>query len=201
MEALGLSIKPSQVNPMTWGLALVCFVCQASFIFWNVFYVPWDPSRSLPLQLCDFLMIGAVWYLVFRNQIVYEFLFFWGPPASLLSLVNPVFAVQGSFFYELNFYLSHILILFVPLWGTFILGDRPRKKAPVQVFLYSHLLIPIFYGINQYLGANYMFMMAFPPVTLFGKIVFPYTIFCHQLGALVVFLVLGSLIRRVKPLI
>ena len=201
MDLYFFKMKPSQVTSISRLLAFLCFTSEVSYLLWSFFYAPWDPRRSYPFQLCDFLMIGAVWYLVFRSQIVYEFLFFWGPPAFFLSLVSPVFALQGSLFYEINFYLSHFLILVVPLWGFFILGDCPRKKAPVQVFLYSHALIPIFYGINQYLGANYMFVMELPPVTPFGKIVFPYTIFCHQLGALVTFWGLGSLIRRVKPLV
>tara|TARA_Y100001970_G_C13980082_1_gene722661 strand:- start:295 stop:744 length:450 start_codon:yes stop_codon:yes gene_type:complete len=140
-------------------------------------------------------MFGAVFYLLSNNQRVYEYLYFWGPTAALLSLWRPVFSTEGSLFYYANFYLSHGLILMVPLWGTMILGARPRKKALGEVFLFSHLLIPVFYLINKALGANYMFIMELPSVGSIGKIFFPYTILCFQGGALVVFSFLAALGR------
>ena len=56
----------------------------------------WKIGTCLPLHLCDLTAIFSWVALLWRNQKVYECLFYWGIPGAIISLATPEFTLALS---------------------------------------------------------------------------------------------------------
>ena len=54
----------------------------------------WTKETSLPLHLCDITSFFSWIALIWRSQLGYECLFYWGIPGAIISLATP----EGDFF-------------------------------------------------------------------------------------------------------
>ena len=124
----------------------------------------WQLQTSLPLQLCSMSGVLSGIVLLWRNQIMYELILYWGIPGAFYSLLTPEMT-QGSgrlFIYE--YYISHGGIIFSALYLSIVFQMSPRKHSWLKIFLYSQFLLPVVGLADYILNANYMYLREKPEV-------------------------------------
>ncbi|NQU66692.1 MAG: TIGR02206 family membrane protein [Candidatus Marinimicrobia bacterium] len=136
--------------------------------FWAEWYTIdinlWTIQSSLPLQMCGIAAILSGIVPFWRNQTAYEFLYFWGIPGALHSVITPEFTIgtEGPLFIE--YYISHGGIIISALFLTLFLGMRPRQGSWWKIFLWTQPILLIIGLINYVLDANYMYLCVPPDV-------------------------------------
>lgn len=135
----------------------------------------WNLNESLPLHLCDLTAIFSWVALIWRNQRVYECLFYWGIPGALVSLATPEFTLapgvlnaDGTLGDEilifLNYYVGHGGILASACYLTFVLGMRPGPGSWWKISLLGQPLLLTVGLFNWAFGTNYIFLCEPPHV-------------------------------------
>ncbi len=141
----------------------------------------WTKDSSLPLHLCDITAIFSWVALLWRQQVVYECLFYWGVPVEIISLATPEFTLaqgvindNGTLGNEtlifLNYYVSHGGILVSALYLTFALGLRPGRGSWWKISLLGLPLLLAVGLVNKILDTNYIFLCR-PPQVASGLII------------------------------
>ena len=144
----------------------------------------WTKETSLPLHLCDITAIFSWAALIWRSQVVYECLFYWGIPGAIISLATPEFTLaqgvinqDGTLGEEtlifLNYYVSHGGILASALYLSFALGMRPRRGSWWKISLLGLPLLLAVGLVNMLLDTNYIFLCR-PPQVASGLIIGPW---------------------------
>ncbi len=150
-------------------LILLRFVLSQLY---QIFTTPmvWDVNHSLPLHLCGISGIISGLILIKFNQFLYEFLLLLGAPGALWSFITPQINIPEPSFMYFDYFLSHTLILFTPLYLSIVFKKRPRVRSWINVFLKTNLiLLPTVFFINAFLyyglgykDVNYIYLMR-PP--------------------------------------
>tara|TARA_Y100001935_G_scaffold89342_1_gene74103 strand:- start:987 stop:1757 length:771 start_codon:yes stop_codon:yes gene_type:complete len=142
--------------------------------------VLWDVNHSLPFHLCGISGLVSGYMLIKFNQSLYEFVLLLGAPGALWSFLTPQINIPSPSFMYYDYFVSHVLIIFSPLFLTFVLKKMPRIGSWKSVFIKTNLLlIPTIYVINHFLfyglgykDVNYMYLMEPPKAEnpfIFGK--------------------------------
>jgi len=160
-------------------LILTRFTCSQ---FYQIIYDPilWDVNHSLPFHLCGISGILSGFILIRYNQSLYEFVLLLGAPGAIWSFLTPQINIPNPSFMYYDYFVSHVLIIFAPLYLTLILNKSPRKGSWQSVFLNTNLfLIPAVFAINIFLyyglgykDVNYIYLMKAPQAEnpfIFGK--------------------------------
>ena len=151
----------------------------------------WSIQSSLPLQLCGLSGILSGIVLLWRNQLAYECLYYWGIAGAFHSFFTPEFTTgsQGFLFYD--YFISHGGIILSAIYLTWVIGMKPRKGSWWKIFLWSQFLLPIIGFINYQLDSNYMYLCTKPIVDnpfLIGD--WPYYLFGVEIAALFHFIII-----------
>ena len=162
--------------------ALILFRLLVSQIY-QINHGLWDANHSLSLHLCGISGILAGICLIRYNQTIYEFLILLGGPGALWSFLTPqmnmydhsangdpmLFLNPGFLYFD--YFISHTLIIFAPIYMTLLLGRRPRPYSYLKIFYKVNILIiPFVYVINLIVKSldiraadvNYMYLMYAP---------------------------------------
>ncbi|HSB22588.1 MAG TPA: YwaF family protein, partial [Burkholderiaceae bacterium] len=86
----------------------------------------WQLSYSLPLQWCDFTGGIAGLALLTRRQFFYEVSLFWGVAGAGSALLTPQFTQGTEWFYLMEFFVSHCILLSAPFFLSIYGNMRPR---------------------------------------------------------------------------
>ena len=132
--------------------------------------VLWNVNHSLPFHLCGISGIVSGVILIRYNQTLYEFLLLLGAPGALLSFLTPQINIPEPSFMYFDYFLSHTLILYAPLYLTIMHNKRPRVGAWLKIFIKTNtIILPIVFIINIFLyyglgykDVNYIYLMK-PP--------------------------------------
>ncbi|MBL05994.1 MAG: TIGR02206 family membrane protein [Planctomycetes bacterium] len=141
----------------------------------------WKIGTCLPLHLCDLTAIFSWVALLWRNQKVYECLFYWGIPGAIISLATPEFTLApgvinadgtlgGETLVFLHYYISHGGILAAALYLTFALGMRPGRGSWWKISLLGQPMLLAIGMINWILDTNYVFLCE-PPLVASALII------------------------------
>jgi len=157
-----------RVNNKLIPRGLACFLIWDA-LFYQIFLYSegeWSLAYSLPLQYCNVMAFFSVIALLTRRQWFYEICLLLGMLAPLQAIITPGFAFRASGFCFYEYYLSHSITIFTPIFLTVAYQMRPRKggrwwKTPIQFFVF----LPFLFLFNQMVGGNYMFIMSPPPLS------------------------------------
>ena len=140
----------------------------------------WTKDSSLPLHLCDITAIFSWVAIIWRHQVVYECLFYWGIPGAIISLATPEFTLAPEVIKDdgtlnetlifLNYYVSHGGILASSLYLTFALGRRPGRGSWWKISLLGLPLLLAVGLLNKLIDTNYIFL-CYPPQVASGLII------------------------------
>tara|TARA_Y100000768_G_scaffold377355_1_gene350484 strand:- start:1595 stop:2299 length:705 start_codon:yes stop_codon:yes gene_type:complete len=179
------------------------FISQSYQIFYNP--ILWDVNHSLPFHLCGISGIVSGFILIRYNQSLYEFVLLLGAPGALWSFLTPQINIPNPSFMYYDYFVSHVFIIFAPLYLTLVLNKSPRLGAWQSVFLKTNLLlIPCIFAINIFLyyglgykDVNYIYLMKAPEAEnpfIFGK--WPLYIFGLQIMGFIHIALIYFLVKK-----
>lgn len=134
---------------------------------------------SLPLHLCGISYMCMIIFLIKPHAFLFEFLLLLSLGGALQSIITPELTHGYSTYFIIDYYFSHAGIIFVPMYGLFVLKLRPRKDSWWKVWVFGHALLFSVYLINLCLDSNYIYLMEAPLVSN-PLILHPYPM--HLLG-------------------
>jgi hypothetical integral membrane protein (TIGR02206 family) len=159
----------------------------------------WDQQSSLPLNLCSLSAILSGIVLLWKNQLAYEFLLFWGIPGATHSLLTPEMTLGREGWYGYDYYLSHAGIILSAVYLTLILNMRPRVYSWLKIFLYTQIVLIVVFVIDKLIHANYMYLVTKPSVDnpfVFGE--WPWYILGFELAGILHFFIVYLVFQKKK---
>lgn len=144
------------------GLSMLAFSLVLALQLYFILSDTWTASTSIPFHLCSISKIlGAIILLRF-NQTIFEFILLLGLGGALQSIFTPQLEIPLSTFALFEYYLSHGMIILMPLYLLHVQGHRLRKKSWLSSFFIGLIVLAIVGVINYFIDANYIYLCARP---------------------------------------
>lgn len=148
-------------------------------------------ATCLPLHLCDFILMGAIWLLSrpHRRQWLYDCLFLWSWIGSVWALITPDLPFDFPHYRYFEFFWGHglIFVVLAHLAGGHGYGLQPDSWKRAAWGLQAWILGVG--GLDYAFGWNYGYLMSRPPagspLDLLGP--WPLYIVVADLGAVLAF--------------
>ena len=152
----------------------------------------WNLEEDLPLHLCSFSNLIVISMLFFKlNKKVFEFLFYCGFLGGFISILTPQLNYyDGGWFMYISYYVSHSIIMLVPLYLFYNLDYKLSKYSWLKTFVILNILMVIILPLNFVIGkgSNYMYLYEVPQIKnplVFGD--WPFYIINWEIIILVLF--------------
>ena len=145
-------------------------------------------QKDLQLQLCHFAYWLSVLCLISQiynskhKQFYFNCSYFLGFSGAFQGILTVDLTGIYTFTDMLTLHLQHSLIILNVLWLIFAYNYRFTKKAVLQAFFFTNVLVIIVGFINYMLDSNYMFLCNPPNVNNFLLVgVWPYYLLVLEL--------------------
>lgn len=113
--------------------------------------------ENLPLHICNVLIILSGLYLITKNNIFYNILYYF-IYAPIVVLIIPGYFMYKTPFYIVLFMLTHMLILDVVIYGKIYLKAKLNKKGLYYSILTYFILLVVAYFVNLRLHTNFLYI-------------------------------------------
>jgi hypothetical integral membrane protein (TIGR02206 family) len=176
-----------------WSLAITLWVAELAWQIWNLVTGRWTIQTMLPLNICSILIWLSGFMLIFGNYQIYEFAYFMGIGGGLQYLLTPDLGIYGfPHFRFIQTFISHGLLVTVPIYLTVVEGYRPTWKSLLRVTVGINIYMGIIFIINNTIGSDYLFVNGKPstPSLLSLLPAWPYYIIFMELIGVATFLLL-----------
>ena len=135
----------------------------------NIINGYWNPVDNIPLHLCSISNFIACFILfvpkISKESKFFEFLYYAGIIGAFQAFFTPqINNFDGSNYEYIDWYLSHIGIMLLPIYMLKNLGFRLTKFSWLRVVAYLNILLIIIMPINYFIGSNYMYVNGKPEV-------------------------------------
>lgn len=192
------NLKKDKFRKFEVGIALFLFLSELLYHLWMIHNEIWFLYDSLPLELCSISLILTILLLWTRNKLIYELVFFTSILGASQALLTPVLAFEFPHFRFLHFFITHMIMIWVSLYFTWVKGYRPTFKSVIKVFIFLNILLPIVILINNWSGGNYMFLSRKPESTSLLDVLgpYPFYIFSLEFLLIVLSLILWAIFRE-----
>ncbi|QWG32149.1 TIGR02206 family membrane protein [Bacillus mycoides] len=115
-------------------------------------------GTSLPFELCTISLLLASIMIVTKSYRIYEIVFFTGIIGASQAILTPNVQYAFPHFRFIEFFIAHILLIWAPLFMTWVEGYRPTLQSIKRTMIFLNILIPIVSFVNFKTGGNYMFL-------------------------------------------
>ena len=178
------------------GLLIIDFFTE------NIGYIAagtWDIQYNLPIQLCGISsLICCVLPFIKKKKKLFEFVYYTGIIGGVMAILTPQMNYfDGTIRYYLNFYVSHSLIITLPIFMFLHLDMKLPRLSWFKLWINLNILMAIIMPINFLLDSNYMYVNAPPEVDnplVIGD--WPYYIFLWEIFILIIAYMVYSISRR-----
>ena len=178
------------------GLLIIDFFAE------NMGYIAsgtWDIQYNLPIQLCGISsLICCVLPFIKKKKKLFEFVYYTGIIGGVMAILTPQMNYfDGTIRYYLNFYVSHSLIIALPIFMFLHLDMKLPRLSWFKLWINLNILMAIIMPINFLLDSNYMYVNAPPEVDnplVIGD--WPYYIFLWEIFILIIAYMVYSISRR-----
>ena len=178
------------------GLLIIDFFTE------NIGYIAagtWDIQYNLPIQLCGISsLICCVLPFIKKKKKLFEFVYYTGIIGGVMAILTPQMNYfDGTIRYYLNFYVSHSLIIALPIFMFLHLDMKLPRLSWFKLWINLNILMAIIMPINFLLDSNYMYVNAPPEVDnplVIGD--WPYYIFLWEIFILIIAYMVYSISRR-----
>ena len=148
---------------------LIGVIMILDFITENGGYImsgTWDVQYNLPIQLCGISsLICCVLPFVKKKDKLFQFVYYTGVIGGIMAILTPQMNYfDGSLRYYLNYYVSHSLIIVLPIFMFLHLDLKLPKFSWFKIWIHLNILMAIIMPINFLLDSNYMYVNAAPKV-------------------------------------
>lgn len=149
---------------------LIGVIMILDFITENGGYImsgTWDVQYNLPIQLCGISsLICCVLPFIKKKDQLFQFVYYTGIIGGIMAILTPQMNYfDGSLRYYLNFYVSHSLIIVLPIFMFLHLDLKLSKFSWFKIWIHLNILMAIIMPINFLLDSNYMYVNAAPEVS------------------------------------
>ena len=178
------------------GLLILDFITE------NAGYISsgtWDLQYNLPIQLCGISsLICCILPFIKKKKKLFEFVYYTGIIGGVMAILTPQMNYfDGTIRYYLNFYVSHSLIIALPIFMFLHLDMKLPRLSWFKLWINLNILMAIIMPINFLLGSNYMYVNVPPEVDnplVIGD--WPYYIFLWEVFILIIAYMVYSISRR-----
>ena len=163
MVALGRRLTPAGRRRARRVLAAALVGQELSFHAWRAAQGTWSVQEMLPLHLCSVLVWGGAANLLRPCRLGDAVTWYWGVAGAPQALLTPDVGEYDFPHYRfVQFFLSHGLVLAVPVWQVAVEGRRPTARGArvAYVTLLGHAAVVGL--INARLGSNYLYVSRLP---------------------------------------
>ena len=148
---------------------LIGVIMIRDFITENGGYImsgTWDVQYNLPIQLCGISsLICCVLPFIKKKDKLFQFVYYTGVIGGIMAILTPhMNYFDGSLRYYLNYYVSHSLIIVLPIFMFLHLNLKLPKFSWFKIWIHLNILMAIIMPINFLLDSNYMYVNAAPEV-------------------------------------
>tara|TARA_B100000609_G_scaffold79439_1_gene63485 strand:- start:411 stop:1115 length:705 start_codon:yes stop_codon:yes gene_type:complete len=149
---------------------LIGIIMILDFITENGGYImsgTWDVQYNLPIQLCGISsLICCVLPFVKKKDKLFQFVYYTGVIGGIMAILTPQMNYfDGSLRYYLNYYVSHSLIIVLPIFMFLHLDLKLPRFSWFKIWIHLNILMAIIMPINFLLDSNYMYVNAAPEVS------------------------------------
>ena len=178
------------------GLLIIDFFAE------NIGYIAsgtWDIQYNLPIQLCGISsLICCVLPFIKNKKKLFEFVYYTGIIGGVMAILTPQMNYfDGTIRYYLNFYVSHGLIIALPIFMFLHLDMKLPRLSWFKLWINLNILMAIIMPINFLIGSNYMYVNAPPEVDnplVIGD--WPHYILLWEIFILIIAYMVYSISRR-----
>lgn len=125
---------------------------------WLLFPPKHDPATTYPLQLCHWVAAGAGLVLVLPRRGLRAFVYFCGLALCTQALITPNLREGPAFYPFWFFWVTHALIVGVPLYDVVARGYRPTLRDYGIACLLAALYLATVLPVDLVAGWNYGFL-------------------------------------------
>jgi len=148
---------------------LIGVIMILDFITENGGYImsgTWDVQYNLPIQLCGISsLICCVLPFIKNKDKLFQFVYYTGVIGGIMAILTPQMNYfDGSLRYYLNYYVSHSLIIVLPIFMFLHLDLKLPKFSWFKIWIHLNILMAIIMPINFLFDSNYMYVNAAPEV-------------------------------------
>ena len=149
---------------------LIGVIMILDFITENGGYImsgTWDVQYNLPIQLCGISsLICCVLPFIKKKEKLFQFVYYTGVIGGIMAILTPQMNYfDGSLRYYLNYYVSHSLIIVLPIFMFLHLDLKLPRFSWFKIWIHLNILMAIIMPINFLLDSNYMYVNAAPEVS------------------------------------
>ncbi len=168
------------------------FLFETLYHVWLYVGGQWNIAFALPLHLCSISLLLCLILLLSNSKLVFQFVYFLGLAGAMQALVTPELFVGFPHFRFFQFFITHILIIWVGLFFVFVNGYVVTKRGMWQSFAFLNAVAVIAFIANIATEGNYMFLAHKPenPSLLDFLGPYPFYILVLECIALVLFFLL-----------
>jgi hypothetical integral membrane protein (TIGR02206 family) len=156
------------------GVGISLIIIEVTYHFWMYVNDIWDVSHSIPLELCSLSLILAATLLLTRKKLIYEILLFTALLGASQAIFTPLLNFDFPHFRFFHFFYTHLMMIWVVLYFTWVHGFRPTIWSVVKMFVFLNVLMPIIMFINKAIDGNYMFLSHKPNSASLLNLLGPY---------------------------
>ncbi len=149
----------------------------------------WSVEYNLPLQLCGMsgLILIALPFLK-NKQKLFQFVYYTGIIGGIMAILTPQMNYfDGTIRYYLNFYVSHSLLICMPIFMYLHLDLKLPRLSWFRLWVNLNILLAIIMPLNFLINSNYMYLAQPPEVSnplVIGE--WPYYIMLWEVFILIV---------------
>ena len=186
-------LRQERWNMMVRYTIAVLFIgSEIGLDVWQVKAGIFQPSTSLPFELCTISLFLASIMIITKSYRLYEIVFFTGILGASQAILTPNLQYAFPHFRFIEYFIAHALLVLSPLFMTWVEGYRPTFQSIKRTMLFLNALLPIILLVNYKTGGNYMFLAHKPETASLLDMLgpYPYYIISLEIAAFIACLLL-----------
>ena len=169
-------------------------VVAASYLIWiflEILAGTFDFKIHLPFHLCRVANIFIPLVLIYKNDRVYQILYFWGMSGVFQGLLTPDITNDFPHFHFFRFWIGHNGTIIALVYASVVYGMRPKIESIKHAFIALNIFLLVSIFANLILEANYFWICGKPPMKSLLDYLgpWPWYIFVAEFVALLHFIV------------
>ncbi len=148
------------------SISLIVFILTITSQIEYIINDKWIIQEHLLLHLCAISqLIASLIFILPKRNFFFEFLFYCGILGGLQAILTPQLNYyDGSLFEYIEYYVTHTIIILLPLFLYFNLNMKLSKYSWFRIFISLNVLMIIIMPLNFILESNYMYLNSPPEV-------------------------------------
>ena len=151
-------LKLLQLRSIEISIAISLIIAEAAYTYWLLKTGYWHTSDSIPIELCSLSLFLTIFLLITAKKWIYELLLFTALLGASQALFSPVLYFDFPHFRFIHFFYTHLMMIWVALYFTWVKGYTPTIWSIFKVFVFLNAILPLVLVVNRLVDGNYMFL-------------------------------------------